>query len=128
MPREPYGGPGHPALDTCKIRSGPYQFTAIDDCSRFVVAGLAGRGSAGATLAFLDRLLEEVPFSIQRIQTDRGTELVQCRLTDEAIQFRPIPLRSPHLTGKVERVKRTAFEVFWAATDPKAADVGEHLL
>jgi transposase len=41
-------------MDTCKIRPGLYQFTAIDDCSRFIVAGLARRRSAGATLAFLD--------------------------------------------------------------------------
>jgi len=61
-------------MDTCKIRPGLYQFTAIDDCSRFLVAGLARRQSAGATLAFLDQVLEEMPFSIQWIQTDRGTE------------------------------------------------------
>jgi transposase InsO family protein len=118
-------------MDTCKIRPGLYQFTAIDDCSRFLVAGLARRRSAGATLAFLDRVLEEMPFSIQWIQTDRGTESfaeeVQRRLMDEAIRFRPIPPRSPHLNGKVERVQRTALEEFWAAADPKAADVGEQL-
>ena len=30
-------------MDTCKIRPGLYQFTAIDDCSRFIAAGLARR-------------------------------------------------------------------------------------
>ena len=29
-------------MDTCKIRPGLYQFSAIDDCSRFLVAGVAG--------------------------------------------------------------------------------------
>jgi hypothetical protein len=75
--------------------------------------------------------LEEMPFPIQRLQTDRGTEFfaeeVQRRLMDEAIRFRPIPPRSPHLNGKVERAQRTTLEEFWGATDPKAADVGDQL-
>ena len=33
-------------MDTCKIRPGLYQFTAIDDCSRFLVAGVARRRNA----------------------------------------------------------------------------------
>jgi hypothetical protein len=45
---------------------------------------------------------------------------------DEAIRFRPIPPRSPHLNGKVERAQRTTLEEFWAATDPKAVDVADH--
>jgi len=118
-------------MDTCKIRPGLYQFTAIDDCSRFLVAGLARRRSAGATLAFLDQVLEEMPFAIQRVQTDRGAEFfaeeVQRRLMGEAIRFRPIPPRSPHLNGKVERAQRTILEEFWATTDLKAADVDEQL-
>ncbi len=81
------------------------------------MAGLARRRSAQATLAFLDQVLDEMPFPIQRIQTDRGTEFfaesVQRRLMDEAIRFRPIPPRSPHLNGKVERVQRTVLEEFW---------------
>ena len=118
-------------MDTCKIRPGVYQFTAIDDCSRYLVAGLARRRSAAATLTFLDQVLEEMPFSVQRVQTDRGTETfaeeVQRRLMDETIRFRPIPARSPHLNGKVERAQRTCLEEFWAATDLKAVDIGDQL-
>ena len=43
-------------MDTCKIRPGLYQFTAIDDCSRFLVAFLARRRSAHATLRFLGQV------------------------------------------------------------------------
>ena len=118
-------------MDTCKIRPGLYQFAAIDDCSRFLVAGVARRRSANATLGFLDQVLEEMPFSIQRFQTDRGTEFfaekVQRRLMDEAIRFRPIPPRSPHLNGKIERAQRTVLEEFLAVTDPKATDVADQL-
>jgi transposase InsO family protein len=118
-------------MDTCKIRPGLYQFTAIDDCSRFLVAGIARRRNAKGTLAFLDQVFDEMPFSIQRIQTDRGAEFfaeeVQCRLMDEAIRFRPIPPRSPHLNGKVERVQRTVLEEFWETANAKATDIGEQL-
>jgi hypothetical protein len=44
-----------------------YEFTAVEDCSRFLIAGLTRRRSAAATLTFLDRVLEEMPFAIQRI-------------------------------------------------------------
>lgn len=118
-------------MDNCKIRPGMYQFTAIDDCSRYLVAGLAQRRSARATLAFLEQVFEEMPFAIQRMQTDRGTEFfaeaVQRRLMAEAIKFRPIPPRSPHLNGKVERVQRTALEEFWPTVDSSASNVADRL-
>ena len=41
-------------IDDRKIRPGLWQFTAIDDCSRHLVVGLARRPSAAAALAFLD--------------------------------------------------------------------------
>jgi transposase InsO family protein len=74
-------------------------------------------------LDFLERLIEEMPFPIQRIQTDRGREFfaeaVQRRLMDWAIKFRPIPPRSPHLNGKVERTHRADREEFWDMINPK---------
>lgn len=117
--------------DTCKIRPGLWQFTAIDDCSRYLVAGLAKRRSAAATLTFLDQMFEEMPFAVQRMQTDRGTEffaeVVQRRLMAWAVKFRPTPPRSPHLNGKIERAQRTMLEEFWATVDPRASDVAERL-
>jgi transposase InsO family protein len=118
-------------MDTCKIRPGVYQFTAVDDCSRYLVAGLARRRTAAASLIFLDQVFEEMPFPIQRLQSDRGTEFfaeaVQRRLMAEAVKFRPTPPRSPHLNGKVERVQRTVLEEFWPTVDAKAPDVVERL-
>jgi transposase InsO family protein len=51
----------HVQMDTCKIRPGLYQFTAIDDCSRFLVASVARHRNAKSTLAFLDQVLDEMP-------------------------------------------------------------------
>jgi transposase InsO family protein len=108
-------------MDTCEIMPGLYQYTAIDDCSRWQVLGLYPGRTAAATLDFLDRVLAGMPFPLQRVQTDRGGEFfayeVQDRLRDRRIKFRPIRPRSPHLNGKVERVQRTAREEFWAAVD-----------
>ena len=79
-------------MDVCKIRPGVYQYTAIDDCTRFKVLGIYGRATGANTRDVLERLIEEMPFPIQRIQTDRGREFfaeaVQRRLVDWAIKFR----------------------------------------
>ena len=118
-------------MDSCKIRPGLYQFTAIDDCSRYLVAGLARRRSAAASLEFLDQVLDEAPFAIQRVQTDRGAEFfaeaVQRKLMANSIRFRPVPPRSPHLNGKVERAQRTVLEEFWATVNDKAPDIAAQL-
>ncbi len=61
-------------IDVCKILPGLYQYTAIDDCSRYKVIALYQRKIATNTLNFLERVMEEMPFPIQRVQTDRGRE------------------------------------------------------
>jgi len=118
-------------MDVCKIAPGIYQYTAIDDCSRYKLLGVYPRRNAKSTLSFLERVVEEMPFPIQRIQTDRGLEFfaedVQRRLMEWAIKFRPAPPRSPHLNGKVERTQRSDLEEFWATVDPKATDIEDRL-
>ncbi len=80
-------------MDTCKIGPGLYQYTAIDDCSRWQVLGLYPRRTAANTRDFLDRVAAEMPFPVQRVQTDRGQEFfayeVQDDLRERRIQFRP---------------------------------------
>lgn len=119
-------------MDTCKIGPSRYQYTAINDCTHIRLLALYARRSAANTLLFLERVLEELPFPVQRIQTDRGREffalVVQQRLMDYAIKFRPVKPASPHLNGKVERSQRTDLEEFYATTDLHAADLHEALL
>lgn len=108
-------------MDVCKIAPGLYQYTAIDDCTRYKVLRLYSRRTASNTLQFLDAVIEEMPFAFQRIQTDRGREFfayqVQERLLEWGIKFRPIKPRSPHLNGKVERSQRTDLDEFYSAVD-----------
>lgn len=79
------------------------------------------------TLKFLDTVLEQMPFAIQRIQTDRGKEFfaysVQDRLMEWGIKFRPIKPGSPHLNGKVERTQRTYLDEFYSTVDIKDPDL-----
>ncbi len=114
-------------MDVCKIAPGIYQYTAIDDCSRFKVLQLFPKRTATNTLKFLDTVLEQMPFAIQRIQTDRGKEFfaysVQDRLMEWGIKFRPIKPGSPHLNGKVERAQRTDLDEFYSTVDIKGSDL-----
>ncbi len=108
-------------MDTCKIAPGIYQYTAVDDCSRWRVLEIYRRRTANNTLHFLDLVLEQFPFSIQRIQTDRGLEFfaekVQLKMMELGIKFRPNKPGSPHLNGKVERSQKTDLEEFYAIID-----------
>jgi len=116
-------------MDTCKITPGIIQYTAIDDCSRFRVLGVYPRRTAAYTLAFIERVVEEMPFPIQRMQTDRGREFfaekVQKRLMKLSIKFRPIKPRSPHLNGKVERSQKTDLYEFWQTADLNSPALGQ---
>lgn len=118
-------------IDVCKIAPGLYHYAAVDDCTRYRVLGLYPRASATHTLQFLDRVVEEMPFAIQRIQTDRGREFFALRvqewLRDAAIKFRPIRPASPHLNGKVERAHKTDLAEFYDVVDLRAKDLHDQL-
>jgi transposase InsO family protein len=108
-------------VDTCKIAPDIYQYTAVDDCTRWRVLDIYKRRTAVNTLEFIDKLVEEFPFPIQRIQSDRGREFfavnVQKKLMEYGIKFRPIKPASPHLNGKVERSQKTDLEEFYTNVD-----------
>jgi hypothetical protein len=94
-------------MEVCKITRGCYQYTAVDDCTRYIVVGLFTRRTGPTRWHFWIRPPPKMPFPIQRIRTPRGREFfadkVQKRLTAWAIKFRPIKPRSPQLNRKVER-------------------------
>lgn len=79
-------------MDTMKIAPGIFQYTAIDDCTRFRVLGLYRRRIAANTLLFIERVMEEMPFPVQRLQTDRGGEFyaikVQKYLLKQSIKLK----------------------------------------
>lgn len=106
-------------VDTMKVGPGRYQYTAIDDCTRLRVLGLYPRRTANNAAHFLQhRMIEEFPFPIQRVQTDRGGEFFgmpfQDALQQHCIKFRPNRPRVPHLNGKVERSQQTDWVEFYS--------------
>jgi transposase InsO family protein len=109
-------------MDTMKVAPGIIQFTAVDDCTRWRVLGVYERRTATNAAHFLEeRVLEEMPFPVQRVQTDRGGEFFgeafQDALQRNAVKFRPNRPRSPHLNGKVERSQQTDLREFWPTID-----------
>ena len=76
------------------------------------------RRTAANTLDFIDVMIEQFPFPIQRIQCDRGLEFfavkVQEKLMKYSIKFRTVKPASPHLNGKVERFQQTDLREFYA--------------
>lgn len=119
-------------IDTCKIADGIYQYTAIDDCTRFRVLGIYSRRTAKNSVHFLEeRMIEEFPFPIQRIQSDRGAEFFglefQLAMKRYCIKFRPVKPHSPHLNGKVERSQLTDKVEFYPTVDIKDKDLALRL-
>ena len=115
-------------MDTMKIVPGVYQYTAVDDCTRFRVLGVYKRSNGTNTLDFLSRVVEEMPFPLQRIQTDRARRvclpsLFKHGLPITASNSAPNPPRSPHLNGKVERSQLTDLQEFWAQHDPRGIQI-----
>ena len=118
-------------MNTCKIASGLYQYTSIDDCTRYRVLRLYNHRTAANTLDFLDCVIEEMPFPIQRVQTDRGLEFfaekVQKKMMEYGIKFRPNKPGSPHLNDKVERSQKTDKTEFYATVDITSENLQDQL-
>lgn len=111
-------------MATGKIAKGRYQYTAVDDCTRFLVVALYPRRTAANTIDFVEQVVEQMPFPIQRFQTDNGREFtaygVQDLLLEWGIKFRPVRPGAPHLNGKVERAQKTVLDEFYPDVDLEA--------
>ena len=119
-------------IDTMKVSTGRFQYTAIDDCTRLRVLGLYPGRTASNAVHFLEqRMVEEFPFPIQRVQTDRGAEffgmVFQEALQRYCIKFRPNRPRAPHLNGKVERSHRIDDQEFYQLLDQGGVTDDIHL-
>ena len=68
-------------MDTCKIVPGMYQFTAVDDCTRYLVAEIYPRRTAANTLLFLESCLRKCifPFKGSRQIEERNSSRTKCK-------------------------------------------------
>jgi len=97
-----------------------YQFTAVDECTRWAFRAMYDERSTYSAKDFLEKLLDAVPFPIRLIQTDNGTEftnallvtkskhktLFEQALLDMDILYQRIRIATPRHNGKVERQHR----------------------
>jgi transposase InsO family protein len=92
-----------------------YIVTAIDNYGKFSFAYTYTNASSKSTKNFLDKLTNIVPFKINAIQTDNGSEFEL--YFDKELQRRNIPHyytypRCPKMNAYVERFNRTIQEEF----------------
>lgn len=106
-----------------------YQYTAIDEYSRFRYIAAFKEQSSYSSMQFLNQLVKVFKFPIHCIQTDNGQEftkrlgssknptktLFEKRLEELNIQHKLIKPYTPRHNGKVERSHRKDNEYFYAS-------------
>lgn len=104
-----------------------YQYTAIDECTRYTFREIYEEHSTYSSKDFLLKLIEYFPFSIREIQTDNGREftnaylpqktptlsLFETALEEMDIIYHRIRVATPRHNGKVERQHRTDEKRFY---------------
>lgn len=124
-------------LDTLDVRPLPgvvlKHYTARDVVSRWDVLAAHSRATANTATAFLETLLERMPFPIKAVQVDGGSEFeaaFERACQRRGIRLFVLPPRSPKLNGCVERAHRTHAEEFYEVVDSHftVADITPKLL
>jgi transposase InsO family protein len=90
-------------------RKSYWQFTAIDDCTRLRILKIYERNNQKNAIDFVNYVLSQLPFRVQAIQTDNGSEFsaqFHWHVQDLNIAHIYIKARTPRLNGKVERSHR----------------------
>ena len=104
-----------------------YQFTAVDECTRWTYRQMYDEHSTYSAEAFLIELIQRCPFPIREIQTDNGTEftkalisndpndksLFELKLKEYDILYHRIRIATPRHNGKVERQHRIDQQRFY---------------
>lgn len=102
-----------------------YQWTAIDECTRYRFIYGFEEHTPQNSVEFLHRLIDAFPFRIQTVQTDNGTEFTYKYISEESecpfdtelrklgIAHVLIPPRTPWHNGKVERSHRSDQRYFY---------------
>lgn len=105
-----------------------YQYTAIDEYSRFRYLEAFEEHSSYSSAVFLDHMLKAFKFKVECVQTDNGQEftkrlgssekptptLFEARLKQYGIRHKLIKPYTPRHNGKVERSHRKDNEYFYA--------------
>ena len=104
-----------------------YQYTAVDECSRWTYREMYDEHSTYSSRDFLEKLIRHAPFPIREIQTDNGSEftnrlivtkskhltMFENALIEYGIIYHRIQIATPRHNGKVERQHRIDEERFY---------------
>ena len=105
-----------------------YQYTAVDECTRYCFREMYDEHSTYSSLDFLKKLIVKFPFPIREVQTDNGTEWTNVLLVKKAthktlfeeyleecgIKYHRIRVATPRHNGKVERQHRLDEQRFYS--------------
>ena len=106
-----------------------YQYTAIDEYSRFRYLEAFEEHSTYSSKVFLEHMLQRFPFKVECVQTDNGAEFIkwmhhpdlkpaptlfEACLKQRGIRHKLIRPYTPRHNGKVERSHRKDNEYFYA--------------
>jgi putative transposase len=111
-------------LDTVHIGLVPGKtirhFTAYDPVAKWTVAKAYNRATAAAAALFLDKLQADMPFKVEGIQVDGGSEFMaefEAACQARQIKLFVLPPRMPQLNGGVERCNGAWRYEFYACTE-----------
>jgi putative transposase len=101
--------------------------------SRWNVLGVSNQATAATAAHFLDDLEIRMPYKVNAIQVDGGSEFEDAfeqECHSRGIKLFVLPPRSPKLNGGVERANRIHTEEFYEVTDSsfELADIRTKLL
>lgn len=94
-----------------------FQYTALDDCTRYRILRLYPRKNHWTSLEFVSTVRQALPFPIRKLQVDNGTEFplaFALAIQEAGMRLRYIKPRRPEQNGKVERSHRVDDEEFWS--------------
>lgn len=111
-------------LDTVHIALGVNKtirhFTAYDPVAKWTVAKAYNRGTAASAKLFLEKLVADMPFTVEGIQVDGGSEFMaefESACERRKLKLYVLPPRMPQLNGGVERCNGAWRYEFYACTD-----------
>ncbi|RPI36651.1 MAG: IS481 family transposase [Hyphomicrobiaceae bacterium] len=111
-------------LDTVYVTLAPGRhvkhFTAYDPVAKWTVAKAYNRATAASAAMFLDKLVADMPFKVDAIQVDGGSEFMaefETACQDRAIMLYLLPPKSPQINGAVERCNSSWRYEFYAVYD-----------
>jgi putative transposase len=111
-------------LDTVHVTLAPGKhikhFTAYDPVAKWTVAKAYNRATAASAAMFLDKLTTDMPFKVDAIQVDGGSEFMaqfEDACQQRAIKLFVLPPKSPEINGAVERCNSSWRYEFYAVYD-----------